>query len=67
MVGWFLFQGVLDRTPAAGGPAPHLGLLKRRITHPAAQCGRMGDAAVEEAQMWGGSAGSRRAIEYALE
>ena len=28
---------------------------------------RMGDAAFEEAQMWGGSAGSRRAIEYALE
>ena len=28
---------------------------------------RMSDAAFEEAQTWGGSAGSRRAIEYALE
>jgi hypothetical protein len=27
----------------------------------------MGDAAFEEARMWGRSAGSRRAIEYALE
>ena len=28
---------------------------------------RMSDAAFEEAQRWGGSAGSRRAMEYALE
>jgi hypothetical protein len=28
---------------------------------------RMGDAAFEEAQAWGGSAGSKRAVEYALE
>ena len=42
-----------------------------RVPHdeavPAALRCRMGDAAFEEAQMWGGSAGSRRAIEYALE
>jgi len=27
----------------------------------------MSDAAFEEAQMWGGSAGNKRAMEYALE
>jgi len=28
---------------------------------------RIGDAAFEDAQAWGGSAGSRRAVKYALE
>jgi hypothetical protein len=59
--------------PAAKADLAQAGLraFVPRVPHDdavlAALRSRMDDAAFEEAQAWGGSAGSKRAVEYALE